>query len=423
MTEPIALLYLSHTTNTPYVLVGEDESTPVTDPRTAKAVLFRTPANPSDETRFDINAPSGFKEYDIRTLLFFYQSRDVPFGDYLRLASSDEKSFSFMDRKELLAYLEGGGSTVAKESTSGTPAKRPLEEQRTPAEPSKRPRLLLKPEDVEFAREVKARERTIADSSTILSLQSTNKTFVSILELSRKRFAEKQRKPQAGGQASSTHPRHPNSTGQAGPRSSTRGDPRADPRVRPSNTQGRPSPASRSARDGGTDSRIPIILVPSVPTAKLTLWNVKQFLCASSYIRTEQFVEQGLSKPARVVLERPVRPGHPGGPDFPRTYHVYDSADSLKPEDWQRVVAAFVTGQGWQFSRWKYKDPVQLFSKVRGFCLKYADEPAPGDVDKWAVTKLDIHRNLRHNDYQAINRFWDQVDTFIMREKRRQFLG
>jgi parafibromin len=41
---------------------------------------------------------------------------------------------------------------------------------------------------------------------------------------------------------------------------------------------------------------------------------------------------------------------------------ILDSIDTLKPDDWARVVAVFATGQEWQFKRWKWSKPVDIFS-------------------------------------------------------------
>ncbi|TPX61937.1 hypothetical protein PhCBS80983_g00856 [Powellomyces hirtus] len=405
MADAITLLHKCHTAKLAYSLAppeGNSPSASTDDPRQAASVLFPNPPS-TDPVRIDASAPSGFKDYDVRSLLYFYQSRELGFSDYLRATSSDKKSFSFMDRKELLDLLDTEPAALKNDPITGA-SKRPAEEGPL-TDSAKRPRLTLDPKDVEFVRHVRERERIVPDNSGNTSLRPTTKqTFASIMELGRKRMAEKHRKPQPG----STHPARPVS--QPDPRRANASASRSQPQAKPS-----------QSRHKTPDSRIPIIIVPSVPTARLTLWNVKQFLAETLYIPTQKFVDSGEPKGLRVTFERQLRPNHIGGPKFPKTYQVVDSADNIKPDDWPRVVAAFVTGQGWQFGRWKYKEPAQLFSKVKGFCLKYVDEPAPGDVDKWAVAKLDIHRGIRHNDYNAVNKFWDQVDAFILRDKRKVF--
>ncbi|KAJ3158962.1 accessory factor associated with RNA polymerase II [Geranomyces michiganensis] len=346
-----------------------------------------------------MSAPSGFKDYDVKCLLHFYQSREIPFADYVKASADDARSLNFMDRKEVLDLLDSDPAAPRKDIGGMSSAKRPLEGG-AGADDVKRPRLVLDPKDVAFVKEVKARERIVSNDYGTTSLRvSTKQTFTSLIELAKKRMTEKHRKGPA----------------QAGP---GRGQP--DSR-RPNPTQGarvQPQTKPSSRHKASSESRIPIIIVPSVPTARLTLWNVKQFLAETSYVPTQKFIDSGTAKSVSVRFERQLRPGQHGGIKFPTTYQVVDSPDNIKPEDWPRVVAAFVTGQAWQFGRWKYKDPSHLFAKIKGFCLKYTDEPAPGDVDKWAVTKLDISRGIRHNDYNAVNKFWDHVDAFMLRDKQ-----
>ncbi|KAJ3144459.1 accessory factor associated with RNA polymerase II [Geranomyces variabilis] len=396
MSSAITLLHKCHASKTPYVLVPPPgESTSITDPRLAAAVRF-------GDVQIDISAPSGFKDYDVKCLLHFYQSRDIPFTDYVKASADDAQSLNFMDRKEVLALLESDPDAPRKDAGGLNSAKRVLDGGAGGSD-AKRPRLVLDPNDVAFAKEVKARERIISNDYGTTSLRvSTKQTFTSLIELAKKCMAEKHRKGPAQSGSSRAHvdARRPN------PAQASRSQPPA-----------KPSSRSKAA----PESRIPIIIVPSVPTARLTLWNVKQFLAGTTYIPTQKFIDDGTPKSVSVRFERQLRAGHQGVPKFPTTYQVVDSPDNIKPEDWPRVVAAFVTGQSWQFGRWKYKDPSQLFTKIKGFCLKYGDEPAPGDVDKWAVTKLDISRGIRHNDYNAVNKFWDHVDAFILRDKRKVF--
>ncbi|KAJ3020783.1 accessory factor associated with RNA polymerase II [Thoreauomyces humboldtii] len=391
------LLHYCHTAKKEYILVGEDETqAPPTDPRVAVAVLFPNPQVDGQTLRILTSAKCGFKEHDVSTLLFFYQNRELPMADYLKL-TEERESFGYMDRIKVLELLQKDSAMLTADRQ---PVKRPLDGGQSTDSPAlKKPKLVLDSEDIEFVRQVVSRERTIPDDHGPLSLRSTTKTFASILDLGRSRMVEKHRKPTSG----------------SNPRPA-----RAETRHASSKPQPQAKPSSRAPKT--PESRIPIIIVPSAPTARLTLWNVKQFLGGTLYIPTQKFVDNGDAKESRVVLERQLRPNHPGGVRFPRTYHVVDSADNIKPEEWPRVVAAFVTGQTWQFSSWKVKDPKHLFVQVKGFCLKYTDEPAPGEVNNWAVVKLDIPRGIRHNDYTAVNKFWDQLDAFILKDKRRVFL-
>ena len=55
-------------------------------------------------------------------------------------------------------------------------------------------------------------------------------------------------------------------------------------------------------------------------------------------------------------------------------------------------MAVFATGQEWQFANWPFgwKEPVQLFSRIMGFSLRYKDEPISGMLPKWKVSHLMV---------------------------------
>lgn len=82
-------------------------------------------------------------------------------------------------------------------------------------------------------------------------------------------------------------------------------------------------------------------------------------------------------------------------------------------EDWRRVVAVFAFGQDWQFRDYKWSQPVDLFHRVRGFHLQYADEGTNPAVAKWNVHVLRIHRERRHLDSTTVHEFWTDLDKFM----------
>ncbi|KAI8815622.1 RNA pol II accessory factor, Cdc73 family-domain-containing protein [Fimicolochytrium jonesii] len=417
---PFQLLHATHLAGLrPSLIFNNSPSRAATDALHASFILFPDPAHPSRTLKFATSDPSGFKDYNVGTLVHAYDCKDQSFGDYLKMTGGDGR-MAFVDRKEMVAVLGGKVGEGMADGERGNAAKRSLEEtaagsstaggaglDTATAPGRKKPRISLAPEEVEFIRRVKERERVIGDVSDPMVVGAGSKDFSNIIELSRKRIADLHRKvdPKTKGVAPSSS-------------SSSRPDPR-----RGATTQARPTPHAKSSRHKTSDAPIPIIIVPSAPTARLTLWNVKQFLADTTYIPTQKFIDDGVPKPTQLTFERTLRSGHPGAgvAGFPRTYLVVDNADGVRMEDWPRVVGAFVTGQTWQFSRWKYRDPMLLFNKVKGFCLKYVDEAPPGDVDKWPVTKLDVNRNTRHNDYTAVNKFWEGVDALILGEKRGVF--
>ncbi|KAI9498791.1 RNA pol II accessory factor, Cdc73 family-domain-containing protein [Zychaea mexicana] len=152
--------------------------------------------------------------------------------------------------------------------------------------------------------------------------------------------------------------------------------------------------------------KIPLIIVPAAPTAKFTLFNIKQFLEDSNFVDAQQLRAQGMKKPDRVTVERRRRDGQLA------VYHIVDSVSNFKQSDWDRVCCVFTGGQAWQFKGWKYEKPVDLFSHVKGVYPKWSDEKVTGPVADWAVTPLNIHRHQRHQDKACVSQFWDTLDKY-----------
>jgi parafibromin len=66
--------------------------------------------------------------------------------------------------------------------------------------------------------------------------------------------------------------------------------------------------------------------------------------------------EQSTTRPTSATIERHINN------DTVAVYQVIDSVDRLKPDDWKRVVAVFVTGAEWQFKNWVWQNPLDIFS-------------------------------------------------------------
>lgn len=71
-------------------------------------------------------------------------------------------------------------------------------------------------------------------------------------------------------------------------------------------------------------------------------------------------------------------------------YEVIDNTDILRPEDWDRVVCVFTTGAEWQFKKFKWQKPVELFAQVKGFYAKWADEQPKETIKTWNVEIISV---------------------------------
>jgi parafibromin len=135
---------------------------------------------------------------------------------------------------------------------------------------------------------------------------------------------------------------------------------------------------------------------------------VKDFLQEGNYIETTVKRSQNPEKPERIQLSRK-------NPTTGVTtiYNVIDNVDRLRPEDWDNVVAVFASGHAWQFKKWKWEEPVDLFSNVKGFFLRYGDAATDSVANQWNVVPLDIYRHKRHLDAQCIHKFWTLLEEWI----------
>lgn len=162
-------------------------------------------------------------------------------------------------------------------------------------------------------------------------------------------------------------------------------------------------------------SRTPIIVVPSSEVALITTYNAADVLQDLQYKSTAQKKAQGVKRENEILLQRRKQ----GNLTVP--YLVIDNPLRLKPDDWDRVVAVFVQGPAWQFKGWPYNgNPVEIFSRIPAFHLKYDDMPIDANVAKWAVKIIELNKTRRHLDRAAIIKIWEALDQHMI--KNKQFL-
>jgi parafibromin len=149
----------------------------------------------------------------------------------------------------------------------------------------------------------------------------------------------------------------------------------------------------------------PIIIVPAALTTHLTLYNAQDFLEQGVFVSSIDKRNVQSKKPTSVQIK--------SFADKSTVYEVIDSAQKLKEQDWERVVAVFALGQQWQFKGWKWSEPVELFHHVRGFYLRFDDDGPVDAVKKWNMKVLTINRHKRHLDKTAVVEFWQEIDKYV----------
>ncbi|KAK3757491.1 hypothetical protein RRG08_050374 [Elysia crispata] len=159
-------------------------------------------------------------------------------------------------------------------------------------------------------------------------------------------------------------------------------------------------------------SRTPIIIIPAASTSLITMLNSKDILQDLKFVSTEDKKAQGAKRDNEVLIHRRKE----GGLTVP--YRIIDNPLKLTPDDWERVVAVFVQGPAWQFKSWPWNgNPVEIFSKVRAFHLKWNELPLDNNVKKWSVHVMSLDRHRRHLDRAALQQFWEQLDRHMIKNK------
>eukprot|EP00118_Oscarella_pearsei_P004668 m.20336 g.20336 ORF g.20336 m.20336 type:complete len:554 (+) comp27998_c0_seq1:46-1707(+) len=186
-----------------------------------------------------------------------------------------------------------------------------------------------------------------------------------------------------------------------------------------------PTPANRSPTPSKKVPRTPIIIIPAAVTSLLTMYNVKDFLQEYRYVSAEEKKHAGVKREAEVMIQRKKQSGTV-------LYRVIDNPMKLTPSEWDRVVAVFVHGPAWQFKGWPWLtadgSPVDIFSKVQAFHLKFEGMKTDPNVQKWNVQLIEvgqivfscssltlfmqISKTKRHLDYAAVLRYWQTTDRF-----------
>ncbi|KAF9379573.1 accessory factor associated with RNA polymerase II [Podila verticillata] len=378
------------------VVFADDKQT-FTFPRTTPTAYRR---GNSDET------------YTLETLLFLLQRANQSVAEYsLEGAQKGIPIVSILDKRLVLDYLTGVTATSANiVYQSSEQSKRSADEvaNDTPDEASKKQKITTMTthgDENEVLRQIISKERLARTTASVLR---GNKSFANIqkigigLLLKSKPKDDKAaaKKPQE--QRPSTAPSAPG----ARPAGSS-----ADPRS--SSQAQRPSSGASSSRPKSSSSRVPIIIIPAAITSMITMYNIKQFLEEQTFVDSQELRDKGEAKPTNIKIERRQKPN-----ETQKTYYqVIDSTDHMRPEDWDRVVCVFTTGAEWQFKKWKWQKPIEVFTHVKGFYAKWADEIPKENIKSWNVDILSLNRHRRHADRALVTEFWDSLQSWCLANK------
>lgn len=395
---PDALTALRHhtTASTPITYFNEESNSEVDDLPSATHVVL-------DGHRFPKAMLTRYKKshysqptdcHSLESLVFVWLNRTLSFGDYI-YASAQQKipNVSFVELNPLLEYLkgntDGAGSIIEIEDQAGEVGEKrvaEVEEAERKRQKTDENRMDLSMNDEIAVQRIQSREYTGRNRKTYLS-EGSAKDFTNIQKIGIDIFYKNKI-----------------------PASEAVSNPATKPDTRSRPNMSRPAPSS--SKPGSV--KPPIIIVPPNLSTLLTLHNVKSFLEDAHF----EVPNANMKKPSSVQVKRKQEFAVGGSGRIKNfTCVVVDNVERFRSDDWDRVVAVFTNNAEWQFRDWKWKDPVSLFSHVRGFYVKYHDAPPPTPVSFWNVHMLNVDRNKRHLDQPVVIQFWTELEKWVLGNK------
>ncbi|KAI8979200.1 RNA pol II accessory factor, Cdc73 family-domain-containing protein [Mycotypha africana] len=397
--DPLSLLRQSTRQNTPVTFLNEAGER-VTNISDAKRIQF------SQDAVFPRNAPTAFKKtnattedetYSLDTLIFCLQNAQLDLSAYIKeCRARGVEHVSVVDRRKIVDYLTGKVDHSPNVVFTQTLGKRALDGSIGTETVAKKTKLapLQSDDTLQIVKGVMTRERQIATRTSILK---SSKNFNFAITLTKQlMFGKDTATTNVGSKTGPSNNKLPPSTAAA-----------AAAATKPiTSAIHAKAAAAEKVKKLSSKDKIPIIIVPAAPTAKLNLYNIKQFLEDQKFVDSQKLRQEGLKKPERVIVERKKL----NGQTVP--YHVVDSVNDFKQNDWDRVSCVFVGGQLWQFKGWKWEKPIDLFSNVKGIYPKWNSDKVTGPAADWAVTELNIHLSKPHMNRATVTQFWDALDSY-----------
>ncbi|KAF9920128.1 accessory factor associated with RNA polymerase II [Linnemannia zychae] len=341
--------------------------------------------------------------YTLETLLFLLQRSTQSVAEYsLEGAQKMIPTVSILDKRLVLDYLQGATAHSANIVYQTESNKRAGEDVADVSQDAgaKKPKTATHSapgNDSEVLSLINTKERLAKTTASVLR---GNKSFANIQKNGSEILMGKGKDDKALKKPDSRQPG-------AAPVSSTTVRPGASssqtPRPSSTNPQARPKSANR----------MPIIIVPAAVTSMVTMFNVKQLLEGQEFVDSTELRNKGESKPARIRVQRRMKPNE----TTKVYYEVIDNGEILKPDDWDRVVCVFTTGAEWQFKKFKWQKPVELFAQVKGFYAKWTDELPKDTIKTWNVEMMNFNRYRRHADPAVVTEFWDKLQGWCLANK------
>jgi len=171
------------------------------------------------------------------------------------------------------------------------------------------------------------------------------------------------------------------------------------------------------------------ILVPEAQSTRLNMVNVQKFLNDAQWYDP---TPESFFKRKKVVEVHPSKILPTLEPKTRDKFMVIDDIGLLKTkEDWDHVVAAFVSGRPWQFRGWFKKEEgtttagereiASHLSRLVAFHLCLDEERMLDSIRHWNVQVLKITKretNSHHRDLLMARQVWEGILAFIEKKRR-----
>ncbi|XP_022631686.1 protein CDC73 homolog isoform X1 [Vigna radiata var. radiata] len=342
--------------------------------------------------------------YTLETLVHYIKNHHLKHTEYIQNTFAvGIPSVTLPDRKPLLQYLQGTlTSTDSIEYRPEDPSFAP--KSTLPSQTQVHPQPQEQPDKLDLISLITSVERPLKDRQSLLECK--NRDFYSVLVSATKREEDRQRmesQQRKDGLVAKSRLMTADDRGLGFSDDMGGYDPTPKPKMLLKGTK--------------IGEGVPIILVPSAFQTLITIYNVKEFLEDGVYIPTDVKVKQMKgARPDCVTVQKKLSRDR-----VVTAYEVRDKPSSLKPDDWDRVVAVFVLGKEWQFKDWPFKDHVEIFNKtVIGFYMRFEDDSLESakNVKQWNVKIISISKNKRHQDRAAALDVWERLEEFVRARSR-----
>jgi parafibromin len=236
----------------------------------ASTIKFDTTSFPRDAITIIKKGASSDEHYTLDTLIFLVENANLDNSAYFKECRSRHlEHVSIVDRRKILDYLTGKGDQLPNASTQGKACKkgvahkltfwiekRQRDENATESNKKQKTAPVKKEESLGIVKEVEQRERELKTYESILK---SSKNFSHAIGLAKTLVLGKEAPPPAGGRSAQPAKSAVSSQQQQ-------------------QQQQQKVPAAVKGQKLSIKDRTPLIIVPAAPTAKFTLYNIKQFL-------------------------------------------------------------------------------------------------------------------------------------------------